>query len=119
MIAVITTLTGKKLSSNDKNSFSNRMTQELDKVLVPSAIFHGPNLCYNNDHVIEIEKYYCDILNAIATADAVLPRCKPGMKKHFWSEELDRLKADSFNAFKLWEDVGRPRHGPDFLFFEV
>ena len=48
-------------------------------------------------------------------ADSVLPRCKPGVRKHFWSDELDQLKTDSFNAFRLWEDVGRPKHGTVYL----
>ena len=105
----------RKLSTTDKNAFSLRMTEELESIVVPDCQCSASRLCYDNDHVLVIEQYYCDIMKAIAVADSVLPRCKPGVRKHFWSDELDQLKTDSFNAFRLWEDVGRPKHGTVYL----
>ena len=52
--------------------------------------------------------YYQRLINAIAVADLVLPRCNPSNKKHYWNDELSKLKRESIDAFDLWKNSGRP-----------
>ena len=55
-------------------------------------IFHcdGVN-CQCHDQLIE--KYYCDIVNCLKSAErSSVPLIKVGVQKHWWSPELDDMK---------------------------
>ena len=41
-----------------------------------------------------------------------VPQTPCGFFKHWWTEALSTLKDDSVQAHKLWEEHGRPKHGP-------
>ena len=92
------------------------MDSELKRIQIPyHSLLHGQTSCHDNDHIFLIEKYHCDILNAIHTADSVLPRKKHGLAKHFWTEELSQMKQRSVDAYSLWKLDGCPRSGITFL----
>ena len=100
------------LKEEELDSFRSSMTYHLDQIEIPiSAINHYDVLCDNTQHLISLEKYYCDIVKAIVKADLVLPRLKHGLSKPFWSPELSELKRKSLDAFTLWKSVGCPRSG--------
>ena len=104
------------LTDDDVNSFRERMENELDSIIVPfDSVLHGSHSCNSADHVFVLEKYYNDIVDAIRVSDALLPRRKHGIAKHFWSDHLNNLKNRSIDAFSLWGHAGRPTSGPLFI----
>ena len=104
------------LSTSDLERYSETMERELKNISVPfHSLLHGSKRCNDTNHINLVERYYNDLLNAIQIADSVLPRKKHGVSKHYWSEELTRLKHQSTDAFNLWNAAGRPRTGATFL----
>ena len=61
-----------------------------------------------------MEKYFCDIVDAISSAEKILPKSKPKIGRDYWSRDLSDLKQASYDAFILWRDVGGPSSGPIF-----
>ena len=51
------------------------------------------------------------MISIIAEADKVLPRHKPGVQKHWWTEELSVLRNQSIDIHRLWQLEGKPRSG--------
>ena len=89
------------------------MKVALDSIIIPfNSLLHGNHTCDSTDHFFSIEKYFCDIVDAISEADKVLPRSRPTMSKDYWDVGLTNSKKASFDAFCLWRDVGRPSSGP-------
>ena len=68
--------------------------------------------------IFAIDKYYGILIEILSVAaDSSVPRVSRETRSatnHWWSEELDDLKAMSLNAFLLWKDAGKPRSGPIF-----
>ena len=90
------------LKEDKLDSFRDLMTHHLDKIVIPiSAINHYNVHCTNDQHILSLESYYCDIIKAIVMADHCLPRRKHGINKPFWSPELSELKLKSHDAFIL------------------
>ena len=103
------------LNSDVLEHYSDVMETALASIQIPfHSLLHGNCSCDNSDHVFLIEKYFCDIVAAIETADKCLPRVKPGISKSYWNNELSDLKTASFEAFQLWRDSGKPLSGPIF-----
>ena len=101
------------LTETELSIFRDTMENGLNAINVPyHSILHGCKRCESTDHLLEIENYYDQILNVLRISDAVLPRRKHGIAKHFWSNELDDLKQKSIDAFSLWKLAGRPSSGP-------
>ena len=71
-----------------------------------------------NIAVFLIDKYYNELVqNLVAAAELSVPRISGAARsaaKHWWSDELDDLKARSIDAHAIWKDAGRPRSGPVF-----
>ena len=111
--AVPKCISWKKVDGVIARDYESTMEQELDRIIVPHIV-HGNDPCHNKDHIPLIEKYYCDIVNAIATADRILPRVSPTIQRDYWNEELRDLKAASIDAFNLWKSAGRPSSGVTF-----
>ena len=100
------------LKEEELDSFRSIMAYHLDQIEIPfSTINHYNANCNDVQHTLSLEKYYCNIVKAIAKADEVLPRRKHGINKPFWSPELSELKRKSHDAFILWKSVGCPRSG--------
>ena len=92
------------------------MESQLDAITIPFCALHGSVLCLDSCHCTSLESYYCDIVNAIAKADLVLPRKRHGNARDFWTPELTELKHKSIDSCKLWRSAGCPRNG--LLFHE-
>ena len=104
-----------KIDNNTKQQYANIMEECLDSISVPfHTILHGSCACDDSDHIFQIEKYFNDIVNAVKTAENYLPKSRPGVSKHYWSDELSDLKSASCDAFSLWNDAGKPSSGPIF-----
>ena len=98
-----------------KQKFSDVMASNLAKITVPMQhLLHGRQCCNSNEHIFIIERYYCDIVAAVAAADACLPKARPGVSRGFWNNDLSDLKSASYDAFSLWRDMGKPSSGPVF-----
>ena len=101
------------LNDTVRRNFENVMEQCLDSISIPH-ILHGGNCCNDDSHILQIEKYYMEIVKCIQISDQQLPRCKPTTTKGYWSEELSSLKHDSIVAHDYWKLNGSPRQGPIF-----
>ena len=44
-------------------------------------------------------------------ADKLLPRHKPGVQKHWWTDDLTHLRDKSMEIHRLWKSQGKPRSG--------
>ena len=68
--------------------------------------------------IFAIDKYYGIFIEILSVAaDCLVPRVSRETRSatnHWWSEELDDLKAMSLNAFLLWKDAGKPRLWSNF-----
>ena len=100
----------KKIQGTVRSNYESVMERELNAITIPNII-HGTHLCDDVNHLHLLEDYYQKIVNAIAVADLVLPRCNPRSQKHYWNDELSKLKNESIDAFNLWKSSGRPRSG--------
>ena len=107
-------LNWQKISPEDLKVYSNYMEMVLDSIVPSEFICHGNKICSCPNHIFEIERYYLQIVDAIAQADRLLPRCNPKFQRDFWSDELTDLKSESINSTNLWKDCGKPLHGPVF-----
>ena len=68
--------------------------------------------CKNKEHLIDIDKYYNAIVNALRDAAVLcVPRIPTGTLKPYWNEELEHLKADWLFWFHMWVSAGRPSSG--------
>jgi hypothetical protein len=91
------------------------MQDALDSINVPfHEALHGDVICDDEHHIFALERYFCDIVNAIQIADGSLPRVKPFTRKTYWNNDLSELKATSIDAFSIWNSVGKAQAGPIF-----
>ena len=105
----------KKLTTEQKSAFHHEMSQRLNSIEVSYAsTCHGSSCCTNDSHKVCLENYYCDIVNAVLAAEAVLPKTNPNSQRSFWTEELTELKHNSIDCDDFWQSIGSPRHGPAF-----
>ena len=100
-----------KCTAEQTSEYSNRLAFLLAQN--PSMI----TLCdkaHCKDHgcINSIQQEYDNITNFITEADKVLPRHKPGVKKHWWSEELTLLRNQSIEIHRMWQNEGKPHSGP-------
>ena len=100
-----------RVTGDIRVNYENVMKECLDDISIPD-ILHGPHLCNDPSHLIDIERYYQGIIDCIKTADQQLPRCKPTTRKFYWNTELSSLKNDSIAAHDLWKLNGCPSSGP-------
>ena len=92
------------------------MLSRLSSINIPRHVLsHSHSLCNNDECLLSLEAFYCDIVAAVEYADLSLPRIKHGISKPFWSSELNDAKLKSYDAHRLWIDNGSPRSGPIFL----
>ena len=63
-----------------------------------------------------VDYVYDCIVNALsASAEAWVPRTKPGFYKVWWNDTLSELKQASIEAHNLWKVCGRPKQGDVFM----
>ena len=103
----------KNVHGSVRNNYEAVMERELNNISIPNIV-HGHSMCDNVSHLHVIEDYYQNIMNAIAVADSVLPRSSPTSQRHYWNDELSKLKRESIDAYDLWKNSGRPNSGVVF-----
>ena len=63
-------------------------------------------------HFCALETYYLELIGCLHDAAyKVVPTIKANFHKHWWTEELDRLKQECIEATNLWRQFGCPRAG--------
>ena len=100
-----------KCSEEQKNAYSTRLADLLlqnPDLSTSCTVAH----CRNNDCLLSVQKEYDNLIDLITLADKVLPRHKPGVQKHWWSDELTELRNKSIEIHRLWQLEGKPRSGP-------
>src|SRR5207244_1819563 len=83
-------------------------------VNVPAHLLNKDLVHQYDKHCIvkDIDKFYCDIVNALKTASSIaIPMQKKNFYKFWWDQELSILKDKSINSHKVWSEAGRPRAG--------
>ena len=105
-----------RIPQDDLVKYKTVMDEMLDSLIIPSDVVHGNELCFCEQHVFNITRYYHSLLSILEVADSFLPRKSPHGKrgKDFWTEELTSLKRDSVEAYDIWSRDGRPTSGPSF-----
>ena len=104
-----------KLSPELKTLYSQTMKENLAAIDVNyDSILHGEYCCNDNSHICSLEEYFCDIVEAVISAESVLPKTNPNIQRSFWSAELDELKEKSVECNNYWKSIGCPKSGPAF-----
>ena len=63
-------------------------------------------------HFCALEAYYLDLISCLHdAANMTVPKVKVNFHKHWWTDELDRLKQECIEATNLWRQFGCPRAG--------
>ena len=63
-------------------------------------------------HNCDLGCYYKDIVRCLNIASvSAVPRVITGVKKHWWSQELDELKSQCIEITDQWRSAGCPRSG--------
>ena len=106
-----------KLSSAELHNFSSTMELALDLINIPQCVLHGNCLCFDDEHMIQIEQYFSRLLKAIEVADATLPRSCFRALKPFWTKELSDCKSKSFHSHREWLEQNKPDRGPVYETF--
>ena len=88
-----------RLSNDTKILYESTIKASLDSINIPfHSLLHDNHICDNVDHILCIEKYFHDIINAIAVADECLPKSRPKLSKGYWNGDLSEKKRASFDA---------------------
>jgi len=87
------------------------LSQFLSNIVLPTEVL----LCKGKSCVCHyglLQRYYSDIVNSLETAgNQCIPSVKVGVRKHWWSPDLDELKQQCNDICNLWKDIGCPRNG--------
>ena len=59
--------------------------------------------------------YDCMVNALSASAEAWVPRTKPGFYRVWWNDTLTELKRESVEVHDLWKISGRPKQGDVFM----
>ena len=100
-----------KCSKEEKAAYANQLLmliQQHPSVATTCNTAH----CKNSNCVSSIQAEYDNLTRIIKEADKVLPRHKPGVQKHWWTDELTHLRTKSIDIHRMWLDEGKPRFGP-------
>ena len=99
-----------KCSEEQKSAYRNRLNdllyQEASNITDCNTVH-----CRRPQCIESIQREYDHITESITTADKILPRHKPGVQKHWWTEELTALRNQSIEIHRLWQTEGKPRSG--------
>ena len=85
-----------KCSQEQKNAYKqhlNGLLQNTPSVLNPCSISH----CDRSECISAIQHEYDNLIRVITESDKILPRHKPGVQKHWWTDELTKLKEQSID----------------------
>ena len=95
----------------DLDTYQNVLSVSLSGLTLPVDAFQCAGAACSK-HSIALDKYYGDIVNCLRYAATVtVPLVKTGVEKHWWTPDLDDLKAQCIDATDLWRLAGSPRSG--------
>jgi len=95
----------------DLGYYYNYSCQSLSEVGLPNACDCVIG-CRDMSHLQSINVFYEATVSALLNAaPSSMPRLPCHSLKPFWSEELDRCKADSVFWHDMWISAGRPKTG--------
>ena len=99
-----------KSSAEQTDLYSNCLSSLLN--VTPSVVTTcGIAHCTNEQCIKSIQDEYDILTDTIKNADKALPRHKPGVQKHWWTEELSSLKERNISIHNIWKSEGKPRSG--------
>ena len=90
-----------KCSEEQKQLYSDSVRSFLQDSPSTLTMCHVPH-CTNDSCTESIQTEFDNLTSIVKEADKVLPRHKPGVQKHWWSEELSLLKEKSIENHRLW-----------------
>jgi len=94
----------------DLDVYQSLLSQSLSQIALPAdALLCTLQNC--QQHTVELEHYYCDIVHCLHISRQYVPRVKAGFHKHWWHPDLDDLKQKCIDITTLWSSVGRPHSG--------
>jgi len=77
---------------HDISAYQSMLSQSLSNIVLPTEVL----LCKGNSCVCHhglLQRYYSDTVNSLETAgNQCIPSVKVGVRKHWWSPDLDELK---------------------------
>ena len=63
----------------------------------------------------KLEITYNSVVTALTTsANLCIPKTRKNFYKFWWSQELNELKAAAVTSARVWQQAGKPKHGPIF-----
>ena len=106
----VSSLKWEKCTEVQKHLYKNRLSQ-----LLAQSPFHGPDCttihCNEPECLVSIQSEYNNLIDMMREADKILPRHKPGVQKHWWSDKLTQLRNQSIEIHRLWRAEGKPHSG--------
>jgi len=62
-----------------------------------------------------LDSVYSSIVSKLQTAaNIIVPKCRKGLFKYWWDEELHVLKDAAIESNKIWINAAKPKHGTIF-----
>jgi hypothetical protein len=99
----------------DLGGYYNSTMLYLNKIVHNFSCDCISTVCYNKDHLHDIDIYYSEIIHCLKAASLeYVPRVPKGALKHYWSAVLDDLKLDSVTTYDMWVLCNKPSSGPIF-----
>ena len=78
-----------RIPRDDLVKYKTVMDEMLDSLIIPSDVVHGNELCFCEQHVFNITRYYHSLLSILEVADSFLPRKSPhGRYRIYFFEDL-------------------------------
>ena len=92
------------------------IVQCLSHVCLPVDAFLCRGQCtgtLGHTHQDMLEIYYQELIHCMneEAAGHCIPVYKPGVQKHWWTPDLDKLKQQCIQATDMWKQLFRPRSG--------
>lgn len=99
-----------KCSQEQKDNYKQRLHELLEgnpSILTSCSNSH----CHRSECISAMQNEYDNLIEAMNESDQILPRHKPGVQKHWWTDELTKLKEQNIDVHRLWMAEGKPRSG--------
>ena len=109
-VSRVPSLRWEKCSDEQKSAYNQRLSNLLQQLPCNITKCNKAH-CENAKCLNSIQREYDNITNAINQADKVLPRNRPGVQKHWWTDELTCLRDKSIDIHRLWQVEGKPHSG--------
>ena len=110
-----------KVNNNQRNNYTAISDRLLSDICIPTEALCCKNTnCSNVEHAQSISKFYDDIIDGLHIAGTKISsgtsRNNSSCTVAGWNDHLKELHSIARDAFQLWRECGKPRHGPLFDF---